>query len=144
MNGPRDPTETVTEMCLSVCCGGRVSSGLPQGQGLWVRQTWVWHKPSWRRSPLTPLPELKQDWELDSWKTQTEPHMHQDPGERSSDPQETDPDLPRSVQGSPAEAWIGGGLLQGWGHWGSSAYMGPFEGGHHFLHYLHHSLGPGK
>ena len=31
-----------------------VSSGLPQGQGLWVQQTWVWHKPSWRRSPLTP------------------------------------------------------------------------------------------
>ena len=22
------------------------------GQGLWVQQTWVWHKPSWRRSPL--------------------------------------------------------------------------------------------
>ena len=30
-----------------------VSSGLPQGQGLWVQQAWVWHKPSWRRSPLT-------------------------------------------------------------------------------------------
>ena len=30
-----------------------VISGLPQGQGLWVQQTWVWHKPSWRRSPLT-------------------------------------------------------------------------------------------
>ena len=23
----------------------RVSSGLPQGQGLWVQQKWVWHKP---------------------------------------------------------------------------------------------------
>ena len=31
-------------------------------------------------------------------------------------PQETDPDLPMSVQESPAEAWVGGGLLQGWGH----------------------------
>ena len=31
-------------------------------------------------------------------------------------PQETDPDLPVSVQESPAEAWVGGGLLQGWGH----------------------------
>ena len=31
-----------------------VSSGLSQGQGLWVQQTWVWHKPSWRRSQLTP------------------------------------------------------------------------------------------
>ena len=31
----------------------QISSGLPQGQGLLVQQTWVWHKPSWRRSPLT-------------------------------------------------------------------------------------------
>ena len=30
-------------------------------------------------------------------------------------PQETDPDLPVSVQESLAEAWVGGGLLQGWG-----------------------------
>ena len=28
-------------------------------------------------------------------------------------PQETDPDLPVSVQESPAEAWVSGGLLQG-------------------------------
>ena len=32
-------------------------------------------------------------------------------------PQETDPDLPMSVQESPAEVWVGDGLLQGWGHW---------------------------
>ena len=31
-------------------------------------------------------------------------------------PQETDPDMPVSVQESPAKAWVGGGLLQGWGH----------------------------
>ena len=24
----------------------RVNSGLLQGQGLWVQQTWEWHKPS--------------------------------------------------------------------------------------------------
>ena len=30
--------------------------------------------------------------------------------------QETDPDLPGSVQESPAEAWVSGSLLQGWGH----------------------------
>ena len=49
---PGDPTETEPGLPLSVSCGG-VSSGLPQGQGLWVQQAWVWHKPSWRRSPLT-------------------------------------------------------------------------------------------
>ena len=31
-------------------------------------------------------------------------------------PQETDPDLPVSIQESTAEAWVGGGLLQSWGH----------------------------
>ena len=30
--------------------------------------------------------------------------------------QETDPDLPESVQESLAEVWVGGGLLQGQGH----------------------------
>ena len=29
-------------------------------------------------------------------------------------PQETDQDLPVSAQESPAEAWVGSGLLQGW------------------------------
>ena len=43
-------------------------------------------------------------------------------------PQETDPDLPRTVQESPAEAWVGGGLLQSWGPECSSPCMGPFEG----------------
>ena len=31
-------------------------------------------------------------------------------------PQETDPDLPVSVQESPAEAWVGTALVQGWEH----------------------------
>ena len=43
-------------------------------------------------------------------------------------PQETDPDLPVSVQEFLVEAWVSGVLLQGWGHSCSSACMGPFEG----------------
>ena len=31
-------------------------------------------------------------------------------------PQETEPDLPVSDQESPAEAWVGSGLVQGQGH----------------------------
>ena len=34
-----------------------VRRGLPQGQGLWVQLPGshsLWHKPSWRKSPLTP------------------------------------------------------------------------------------------
>ena len=58
--------------------------------------------------------------------------------------QETDPDLPVSVQESPAEAWVGSVLLQGQGTECSCAYMGPFEGGHRYLYYLHHSLVSGQ
>ena len=39
----------------------RVSSGLPQGQGLWVQQSWLWHKPSWRSSPLIPPYSFQAD-----------------------------------------------------------------------------------
>ena len=42
-------------------------------------------------------------------------------------PQETDPDLPMSVQESLAEVWIGSGLLQGWDTECSSAFTGPFK-----------------
>ena len=47
--GPRDHTESERRLRRY-----RVSTGLPQGQEIWVQQTWVWHKPSWRRTPLTP------------------------------------------------------------------------------------------
>ena len=59
-------------------------------------------------------------------------------------PQETDPDFSMSVQKSPAEAWVSSGLLQGGGTECISTCMGPFEGGHHHLHYLHHSLVSGQ
>ena len=62
--GHGDPTEAETELCLSISCGVQVSSGLPQGQRLWVQQTWVWRKPSW--STNNPTIELSQDWEIDS------------------------------------------------------------------------------
>ena len=59
-------------------------------------------------------------------------------------PQETDPELPVSVQKSPIEVWVGGGLPQGRGHECSSVCMGPFEGGRHYLHYLHYTLASGQ
>ena len=62
-------------------------------------------------NPSIELPELIQDWEIDSWKA----HRilcTKDPGERNSDPTG---DLPVAVPESPAKAWVSGGLLQGWG-----------------------------
>ena len=59
-------------------------------------------------------------------------------------PQETDPDLPMSIQESLVEAWVGGAVLQARGTECISACMGPFEGGRHYLHCLHHSLVSGQ
>ena len=55
--GPREPTETEPDLPLSVWVSPvqvGVSSGLLWGQGLWLQQTWVIHKPFSRRSRLTP------------------------------------------------------------------------------------------
>lgn len=57
--------------------------------------------------------------------------------------QEASPDLPVSVKESLAGVWVGGGLLQGQGCWVEQCMLGPFEGGHHYLHHLHHSLASG-
>ena len=62
------------------------------------------------------MPEHTQDWDTDSWRAQTKPCAHQDPGEKSSDPAGDCPDLPMGVWESLVEAWVGGGLRQGWGH----------------------------
>ena len=61
---PKDAIETETN-CVWVSPGEVwVSSGLLQGQGLWVQQTWVWRECSWRRPPLPHHrpPELTRDW----------------------------------------------------------------------------------
>ena len=85
---------------------------------VWIKKTWVWHKPFWRRPPLTPpqsCQNLHRPGETDSWRAQTKPYAHQDPGKRAVTPQETEPDLPMSVQESPAKVWVSSGLLQGQG-----------------------------
>ena len=115
---PETPPEAETELCLSISCRGPCQQWTATGQGLWVQQTWVWHKPSWRRSPLTHkratetytglgnrllegtnrtlcAPTIKEQWP----------------------PQEKDPDLPRSLWESPVEVWASCGPLQGWEHW---------------------------
>ena len=70
--------------CLNV---SKNVSFLPQGQGFWVHHTWVWCRPSWRRLPLTPPQShqnLPRTGETDSWRMQTKPCLHQNPGEKSS------------------------------------------------------------
>ena len=125
----------------------RGGSGLPWGQGLWVQQSWVWHKPSWRRSPLTP-PQRCQN--LNRTRKQTVGgHKQslvctrtQERGEVT--PEEIDPDLPVSVQESLGKPWVGVSCCRVGGTACSTACMGTFERSHHYLHYLHHSLASGQ
>ena len=52
-----EPTKIQPDLPLSVWVTPvevQVISGLPQGLGLWVQQTWVWNKLSWRRSAIMP------------------------------------------------------------------------------------------
>ena len=149
------------------CCRGKGSACSRPGSHS------VWHKPSWRRSPLTPPYSCRTDdpqtakqlyqinshtikkvlgpttefpiWGSDKWtekpqgrglwrpvgfdyRTYTGLGKETLGGHRQNlactrtqekgavTPQETDPDLPVSVQESLVEAWVGGGLLQGRGH----------------------------
>ena len=86
-------------------------------------------------NPTIELSELTQDWGNRLLDGTNRTLCAQGPRSKEQcPPQENDPDFPISVQESPAEAWVGGGLLQGQGTEGSSACLGPFEGGHHYLH----------
>ena len=66
----------------------QASNGLLHGQGLWVQLTWLWHNflEEVAINPTIELPELTQDWEIDSWGAQTELCVQPDSEERSSDP----------------------------------------------------------
>ena len=55
-------------------------------------------------------------------------------------PQKTDPDLPVQVQESQRRHRLVVTCCRVGGTEYSSACMGPFEGGHHYLNYFHHSL----
>ena len=60
-------------------------------------------------NPTIEPPELTQDWKTDSWRAQTEPCVHQVPGERSSEPTRDWPTLACTCPGV-----SGTGKGQGW------------------------------
>ena len=67
-------------------------------------------------NPTIEPPELTQDWETDSGRHKQNTVCTRTQEKGAITPQKADPDLPLSVQESLAEAWVGSGLLQGWGH----------------------------
>ena len=80
------PSESETELCLSVSCGGAgqqwsaVGTGALGAADLGMVQALLEEVAI---NPTIELPELTQGWKIDSWGAQTEPCA---PGERSSDP----------------------------------------------------------
>ena len=69
------------------------------------------------------LQNFHRTGETDSWRARTKACAYQDLGERRSDPLETEPDLPVSVQECLAKMWVNSGLLWGQGHWTVLAYV---------------------
>ena len=67
------------------------------------------------------ITEPPQVWETDSWRAQTKPLHTSTQKKGAVTPQETDPDLPVSVQESLAEAWVDTEY--------NSASISPSEGG---------------
>ena len=142
--GPRDPTESETELCVSVFCGGMGQQWTAAGAGALGAVDLCMAKVLLEEASINPTIEpleLTQHWETDSWRAQIKPCVHQDPGERSSDPTRDGPRLAHECPGvSLVDAWVSIGLLRVGGTACSSVCMGPFEGGSYYLHYLHHSL----
>ena len=74
-SGPRDPTETETELCLSVSCRGPGQHWTAAEAGaLGAADLDMIYALSEEVTinPNIELPELTQDWEKDSWRAQIE------------------------------------------------------------------------
>ena len=90
------------------CCRGRGSGCSRLGYGISLEEEAT-------TNPTVEPPERTKDGETDSWWARTEPCVHQDPGERSSDPTR---DWPRLARECPGDS--GGGM--GW--WWPAAGLG--------------------
>ena len=87
--GPTDLTETETELCLSVSCKGTGQQWPDTGVGALDESELGMAKVRLEEVLINPTKEpqeLTQDWEIDSWRAQTDPCGHKEPGEGSSDP----------------------------------------------------------
>ena len=72
-SGPRDPTETETELCFSISCGGAGQQWTATGTGVLGAADSVMAYALLEEVAINPtieLPELTQDWEIDSWRAQ--------------------------------------------------------------------------
>ena len=107
-----------------------------QKKTLKLKKWWIFTSKVYSYLIVKTAEHLHRTGETDSWRAQTEPWAHQDPGERSSDPTRDWPRLAQECPGVP-----GGGV--GW--WWTVAGLGELsvtvhawdllKGGHDYLHY---------
>ena len=75
----RDHTETETELCLGVSWGGTGQQWAAAGTGALgaadLGMAWGLLEEV-AINPTIELPEFTEDWEIDSWKAQTETCVH--------------------------------------------------------------------
>ena len=109
------------------------SSGLLQRQRLWCNRPGYGISPLGRghHYPTTEPPLGRHKQNLVHTRTQEKGAVT---------PQETDPDLPGSLQWRRGSAWPAAGL----GALSTAVHHGTFEGGLHYPHHLHHSLVSGQ
>ena len=87
--GPREPAETEAELCLNISCRGTGQQWTTAGAGalgaadLSMAETLLEEVTI---DPTIELPELTQDWGNRLLEVTTELYVHQDLGQRSSDP----------------------------------------------------------
>ena len=137
--------QRLRQNCLTASWGGMGHQWTATEAGALGAADWVWHKPSWRRrrSSLTPpysCLNFHSTGETDSWRAQIEPCMQQEP--RSKEQW-----LHKRV--TQTCSWVSRSLL--WWHGSvvaccrvegtdcNSVCRWPFERGHNYLNYLHHT-----
>ena len=103
--GPHKDWDRTVFECLLWQYGSAVDCHRDRSSGCSRHGTWVWHKPSWRKPPLMRNRLLEGTNRTLCTRIQEKGAMI---------PQETDPDLPVSIQESPAEAWVGGVAVHAW------------------------------
>ena len=105
-------TEAETELCLSISCRGTGWRWSAAGTGALGAADLGVEKALLEEVAINPtveLPERTQDWEIGSWRAQTEA-CAPGPRRKESDPTGACPGLACGCRESPAR------LLQGWGH----------------------------
>ena len=144
--GPREPTKTKPELCLSVSCSGKGQQWHDTGVGALgatdLGMAWALLKEV-AINPTTDPSELTQGWGNKLLKGTNKTLYASGPRKKNQWPHkrliQTCPWVSRSLWRRPVVACC---RVRGTEY--SSVYMGPFEGGHNYPHYIHHSLASGQ